>query len=238
MRVGGRGAWVLVVAATLGVVGGLTTALLAPDPVRSGNPQAGQDPLGLGVDRQDLGCTGQSILVVGFGDTSAALSGSIADNRDEGVHYLNTAASCSTVYGYEDRDQPAYAAYLGPYADVTSPCTTRFAGEHRGGFVTRLRAANSIHVKCACVLPVEALPVLKQGIDVTANAVYVRALQGLLHDRDPELFSREQITGVYDEPTAARIRALQAAAPITVTGEVGGPTWRFVRARSCRDYDF
>jgi peptidoglycan hydrolase-like protein with peptidoglycan-binding domain len=225
----------VLVAAVLGVVGGLTTAFLVPG---GGAPRSFEDPLDLGIALQNLECTGQSILVVSYGDTEAALSGEVADNPDADLHYLRSGDSCPTIYGAEVGPTPEYAVYLGPYDDLTEPCTERFQLDHRGDFVTRLRALNDIHVQCACKLAVSTFPELRTGIDIDANVIWVRALQGLLYDRDPDLFPRENITGIYDRATADRVRALQADAPMTVTGVVDTDFWGQLTEKVCRTYDF
>ncbi|MCW2791219.1 MAG: putative peptidoglycan binding protein [Nocardioides sp.] len=234
----GRGRWAVIVAAVLGIVGGLTTAFVVPDGAGDDPPGSFADPLNLDIPLENLDCTGQSILVVSYGNTEAALSGEVADNPDADLHYLESDKSCPTIYGAEVGPTPGYAAYLGPYDDLREPCTERFQLEHRGDFVTRLRALNDIHVQCACVVPVTTFPELTTGMDIDANVIWVRTLQGLLHDRDPDVFPREDITGIYDQNTVDRVRTLQAERPSDVTGVVDEGFWGQLRRKVCRTYDF
>ena len=237
MRMGSRGRWAVVVAAVLGTVGGFTTAFLAPGSADVSSTTFA-DPLDLGIPLQNLECTDQAIIVISHGDNQPAMIGDIVDNAGADAHYLRTSESCPTVYGSEVGPTPQYAAYLGPYDDLAVPCAERLTIAHRGDFVTRLRALNDVHVECACVLPVTTFPELTTGMDIDANVIWVRTLQGLLHDRDPDLFAKSAITGIYDAATVARVRAIQVAAPMTVTGVVGTRFWKYLRAKTCKTYDF
>ena len=114
MRWDARGTAALLVSAlvgvTAGVIVGFTTGTSAPSsagpdgntpsssPSASGSPN---DPLGLGVPLMNIDCTGETILVVGWGETRGALSNAVQHNSDAGVKYLETAKSCNTLYGAE-----------------------------------------------------------------------------------------------------------------------------------------
>lgn len=235
-RPGGRRGWAVVVAAALGIVGGLTAAFVVPG--GDDAPASFADPLGLGIPLANLGCTDQAILVISYGNNQAALSAEVADNAGADLHYLRSDDSCATVYGSEVGPKPEYVAYLGPYDNLTQPCTERLTPAHRGDFVTRLRALNDIHVQCACVLPRSTFPELTTGMDIDANVVWVRTLQGLLSDNDPAAFPQEDITGIYDRATVARVRAIQTEAPMTVTGVVGTEFWTYITDKTCKTYDF
>jgi hypothetical protein len=238
MRVGGRGRLAVLVAAVLGIVAGLTTAFVVVPGGADDSAASFADPLDLGIPLKNLDCTDQAILVVSFGNSQPAMSSDVADNEGSDLHYLRTDKSCPTTYGPELAPTPEYAAYLGPYDDLAEPCSERLTTAHRGDFVTRLRALNDIHVQCACVLPVTTFPELTTGMDIDANVIWVRALQSLLNDLDPELFPKEAMTGIYDQRTVARVRALQTEAPMTVTGVAGTRFWKYLRAKNCKNYDF
>ncbi|MGZ4466498.1 MAG: peptidoglycan-binding domain-containing protein [Nocardioides sp.] len=226
---------VLLVAALVGLVAGALTAYLLPG---SGS-SAAQDPLGLGVPLADLGCTGRSVLVVGAGDTAAPLAAAVADNPGGHVRYLRTADSCDTAWGPSDQPAPAYVAYLGPYAERATPCAARMSVQHKGDSVTRLRSGNTSFVKCICELSPETFPVLSVGMATDpATGIWVRALQGTLVDIDPARFTQDEVTGVYDARTAARIRPLQAYNAVDPNGVVDAVTWRLVRDRACGTYDY
>ena len=246
MELRGRALLALVLAAVLGVASGVVVALVAPG-AGSGegrdDPSAINDPLHLGVPLVDLECTGESIMVVGYGDSRAPLDAAVADNPEGEVRYLRTDDSCPTQYGPPESEVPSYVAYLGPFDTLAEPCAQRMTDEHKGDNVTRLNAGNVIYVKCACVLDTASFPVLRLGQSVTAaNGIWVRALQGMLVDTfeargHPERFGEEDITGVYDERTAALIEEIQAAASVHV-GPVNQVTWRILRKRACATYSY
>ena len=89
-------------AAVLGIAGGVVTALVVPtDSEGGGQPESNgggeslpSDPLNLGIHLENQGCSGASLLVVGYGDTFAPLSSAVANSGKEGLRYLRTADSC------------------------------------------------------------------------------------------------------------------------------------------------
>ncbi|MDN4172107.1 hypothetical protein QWY28_04055 [Nocardioides sp. SOB77] len=226
---------VLVLAAVLGAGGGATAALLD----RPGSGPAAADPLRLGVAQEDRGCTGEALLVVAVGDTPTALRGAVADHGEQ-VRYLRTADSCATRWSAdEDRPTPTWAAYLGPYADLTEPCAARMTLDHKGDSVTVLTDGTTDLVRCVCVLPTAVMPDLHLGMPVDPElGIWVRALQGMLVDIDPGRFPEERVTGRYDEATAARMAPLQAFHDIEPGNPVDESSWRAIRDRACGGYDF
>lgn len=235
MRVGGRGAWVLAAAAALGVVGGLTAAVVLPQ--ASGPSTAVADPLGLGIPLMNLQCTGRSIMVVGWGSSRAPLDAAVADNAAADARYLRREDSCPTLYSPIDKELADYVVYLGPYDSRLDACEQRLTLEHKGDNVTLLDAGNQTFVKCICVLPPGAGPVLSVGMVASADdGIWIRGVQGLLNDigRLPE----EAITGVYDERTAAVVRRIQANAAVLPDGVVDEVTWKLLRDRACSSYDY
>ncbi|MDN4161264.1 hypothetical protein [Nocardioides abyssi] len=237
---------VLALAAVLGAGGGVAAGVLdRPDePGRAGTNDAartprGDDPLRLGVEHVDLGCTGQAVLVVATGDTPTALRGAVADHGDA-VRYLRTADSCETRWtADEDGATPTWAAYLGPHDDLVEPCTDRMTLDHKGDVLTVLTAGTTDLVRCVCVLPTAGMPELRLGMAVDPElGIWIRALQGMLVDIDPARFAEEQVTGRYDEATAARMEPLQAFHDIEPGSPVDESSWRAVRDRVCGSYDF
>jgi hypothetical protein len=236
-------------AAVLGIAGGVVTALVVPTDSEGGRqPESNgggeslpSDPLNLGIHLENQGCSGASLLVVGYGDTFAPLSSAVANSGKEGLRYLRTADSCDTLLGPEAQPAPAYVVYLGPYDSRREPCEIRMSGEDSESFVARLREGNQSLVKCPCELPSSAAPHLFLDMDPNASErLWIRGLQNMLHDDDPEGFPRTAITGDYDQPTADRVAAFQDRAPATVTvrGEVDETTWRILTGRLCRQYDY
>jgi peptidoglycan hydrolase-like protein with peptidoglycan-binding domain len=228
----------LVVAGVLGLGGGAATALLV-DAGAPGKGGSSADPLGLGIGLSDLECTGRSLLVIGWGNSAAALAAPLADNSSSRVRYLRTGDSCDTLYGREKGPTPAYAAYLGPFGTIAEACELRMTVLHRGDLVTVLRSGNDQAVRCPCHLPAETFPVLQPGMAADAEtSPWVRSLQQLLVDIDEESFPSWRASGVYDAATEGRVRELQAEARIEVTGIVDTVMWRSLRDRVCDTYDY
>lgn len=229
------------VAAVLGLGGGVATALVVPQDDTDVRTSTFNDPLHLGIPLVDQDCTGESLLVVGYGNSVAPLGTAVADNGSKGVRYLRSDESCATVLGPERETAPTYAVYLGPFDTLQEPCRLRMTPEHRADFVTVLRSGNQMLVKCPCALPTTDAPELRLGAEADAEAVvWIRSLQSMLNDYDPERFPHALITGVYDQPTAARVTEIQAEAPgrPTTPGVVDDATWQIITDRVCRIYDY
>ena len=178
MRWDARGTAALLVSAlvgvTAGVIVGFTTGSSPPVERRprrrhpSSSPSASgsaDDPLGLDVPLKNLDCTGDTILVVGWGETRGVLSNAVSANTDGDVKYLETAKSCNTLYGAEKQDPPAYAAYLGPFDSLAEPCSLRMSVDHKSDVVTSLKPGVKIHVQCLCVLDPATFPTLAVGME-------------------------------------------------------------------------
>ncbi len=232
MRLGRRGTWVLVVAGVLGIVGGLTAAFVVPQ----GSESAG-DPLDLGIPLANLDCSGDSIMIVGWGSTRAPLAAAVADNPGGDARYLRTDDSCPTLYAPPTREVPDYVVYLGPYDSLGEACGQRLSVEHKGDNLARLNAGNEIYVKCICELPTDGFPELSVGMAATTeDGIWIRGLQGLLNDIDR--LADDGITGAYDERTATVIRRIQAHGAVPADGVVDAVTWRILRDRACGTYDY
>jgi peptidoglycan hydrolase-like protein with peptidoglycan-binding domain len=230
------------VAALVGIVAGTSTALVTvgASDGRDGSddPETITDPLGIGIPLVAYECTGEGLLVLGYGESSGAMREGMAGNQDLGLSYLETAESCDTNFGPERFEaKPTYAVVAGPYAGLDEPCAIRMTPEHRGDSVTALRDGNQISVKCVCVLDASDAPLLQLGMEATdEDVVWIRSLQQMLVDR--EKLTKQQVTGVYDRPTEAVIREYQSGSTATVDGVVDEDTWGLVKSRTCRHYDF
>jgi hypothetical protein len=228
------------VAAVVGIGGGVATALVVPGD-GDGGSAAVSDPLHLDIPLQNQGCSEQSLLIVGYGNTSAPLSSAVANSGKEGLRYLRTADSCDAVLGPESKPAPAYVVYRGPYGSRSEPCELRMAGREPGSFVAVLREGNEQLVKCPCEIPSGDAPHLFLGMVADASeTLWIRGLQNMFHDDDREGFPRTAITGDYDQPTADRVAAFQDRAPgkVTTRGEVDETTWGILTDRLCRNYDY
>lgn len=235
MRIG----WLRGAALALAVALGGTSGLALSRVVDTGaEPGPARDPLRLGVEQVDLGCTDDHIIVIARGETRPALRAAVVGATGT-PRYLETAASCPTLYAPLDRPVPKYVVYLGPFSDPGRACELRMTPEHAGDFVTSLQAGNQTYVKCPCELPTTDWPELAPGIDDVdaTEAMWITQLQKLLVDVG-RLRDDEQETGRYDAATVAAVRRMQAGAALPVTGIVDAPTWTAIRDRACLTYDY
>ncbi len=251
MRWNARGTAALLVSAlvgvTAGVIVGFTTGTSAPSnagpdgttpsstPSASGSPT---DPLGLDVPLKNIDCTGDTILVVGWGETRSAIYNAVQYNNEAGVKYLETAKSCNTLYGAEKQDTPTYAAYLGPFDSLSEPCSLRMSVDHARDVVTTLKPGVKIHVQCLCAVNPADMPPLNVGMVAdTRDGIYIRALQRLLVDMG---LKPGPISGEYTPRTAAVVQKLQRINAIdpTLYKQVEQQTWQLIRDRGCLQYDF
>ncbi|HWM75267.1 MAG TPA: peptidoglycan-binding domain-containing protein [Nocardioides sp.] len=235
----GRQRLVLVLAAVLGVAGGVTTAFVAPGTSEPGaGPAEVNDPLRLGIPQVSLpSCTDEAVLVLGEGDSAAALTPAVSDAGD-GARYLRTDESCETLWDTDD-DVPQYVVYRGPFDSEAEPCRESLADGV--STVTNLSAGNEMFVQCACVLPTAELygvvPPDPEVVDQEPAPVpWVHMLQEMLSDLGgPDV----ELTGVYDEATIERVRDFQRNRTILpADGKVGVRTWGALRDELCGTYDF
>jgi hypothetical protein len=229
------------VAAVLGIAGGVATALVTPDDGDGAGTRTFSDPLHLGIPLVDQGCSGDSVLIIGYGNSVAPLSSAVANSGKEGLRYLRGEESCPTMLGPKGKPTPAYVVYRGPYDNRQEPCELRMSGTESGSFVTELNAGNQDLVKCPCEIPTSDAPTLTLDmVQDQRTTLWVRGLQSMLNDDDPKAFPHSAITGKYDPFTSARVTTYQDAAPGKVTrrGEVDKATWDVLTNRLCRNYDY
>jgi hypothetical protein len=229
------------VAAILGIGGGVATALVVPADDADRDTPAASDPLHLNIPFADLDCSSQSILVVGYGDSAPPLSSAVANSSTEGLHYLKSASSCHTQLGPEDKEAPTYIVYTGPYDSARDPCEIRMSGDEPGSFVARLREGNTQLVKCPCEIPgTDAVRLYPDMPSDASTKLWVRGLQAMFNYDDEEGFPQSAITGVYDAFTQARVTRFQDNSPgkNTQPGIVDEVTWGILTDRLCRNYDY
>lgn len=229
------------VAAVLGIGGGVATALAVPDDDGEEPTSTVSDPLRLGIPLVDQDCTRESLLVIGYGDTVAPLSSAIANSSEKGLRYLRSEESCATILGPERKAAPAYVVYSGPYDDRREPCEIRMSGVESGSFVTVLRSGNQQLVKCPCEIPSSTAPRLFIGMRPDqSGALWIRGLQAMFNDDDPQVFPHSAITGQYDQRTSDVVATFQDHAPgkVTERGTVDEVTWGILTDRLCRNYDY
>lgn len=236
----------LLTAAVLGAGGGVTTALVAGDGA-SGDVAA--DPLGIGIAMVDLECTGEAVLVVGYGDGAPALRAAVLNSpSDEEVRYLDTSRSCDARWTpARSSAEPAWVAYIGP-GDRTDLCLARLSEPaHQGDNVTFLRAGNNERAMCLCEVRASAAPELRPRTSDPdgRNRVWVAELQDMLitidaqrGDAAPTDLTEADRTGVYDERTAARIDVIRKNARMVPNGVVDERVWGRVTTAGCGFYDY
>ena len=229
------------VAAVLGIGGGVATAIVVPDDGSKETTSTSSDPLHLGIPLVDQECTGEALLVIGYGDTVAPLSSAVANSSQKGLRYLSSEESCDTTLGPEEKGAPAYVVYSGPYDNRREPCEIRMSGDESGSFVTVLRSGNTQLVKCPCEIPGRAAPRL--FIDMVPDqsaALWIRGLQAMFNDDDATGFPHSAITGKHDQRTSDRVAVFQDHAPgkVTERGTVDVVTWGILTDRLCRNYDY
>jgi peptidoglycan hydrolase-like protein with peptidoglycan-binding domain len=248
MRWDARGTIALLVSAlvgvTAGVVVGFTTGTprdaSADDADPSSTPSATPgDPLHLGVPLENLDCTTDKILVVGYGETSGPLASAVTTNKDSGAKYLETAKSCNTLYGSEDEPPPKYVVYLGPFNSLSEPCQLRMSVDHKRDTVTSLKPGQKTHVPCLCVLEPATFPELSFGMHPsTRDGIYILALQEML--LDVGLITANHVTGHFDAETERVIKEQQKLNALTPAkyGTVEELTWNQIIDRGCVGFDF
>ena len=225
---GGTRLLALVIAVVLGVSGGIVTAFVA-------SRTAFEDPLELGVPLVSVGCTLDTLIIVGEGDIRAPLSQAVADWPE--AKYLDTTKSCETAYPRAAGGTPRYAAYLPPYSTPEAACRDRMTAEHKGNFITRMREGNEVGVNCACELELSALPTIGEGQEPTAvSGMWIYLYQGMLDTIG--LADDVSQNFRFDDATIAATRVLQSDAGLSPLGYLDTDTWNVLRNKACDRYDY
>lgn len=196
-----------------------------------------EDPLRVDAPLVNLPCSGETILVVGTGNTVGPIVEAVSSNTE--VSYLETDKSCPTLYQPEGWRRPTWVAYMGPFDSLSEPCSLRMSIDHKRDSVTSLKAGLDTHVQCLCVLKPETFPDLAVGMTAdTRDGIYIRSLQQALVDLG--LMREGDIDGVYDRQTADMVKRIQRlnALGSELYGRVENLTWRAIRDRACIRYDF
>lgn len=225
----------LLMAVALGVGGGAGTAQL----VRDEEPAvSADDPLRIGAQLVNQSCSGDSLVVVGRGESRPALRAAVVENAGQ-AKYLDTAASCQTLWAPLDAEVPPYVVYLGPFSSPGAACEIRMTVEHKGDYVISLRPSNQTYVKCPCELSTATWPVLDpaMGEPDALEGMWIRQLQGMLVDIG-RLTDEVDETGVYDATTVSVVERIQSYESLPSTGVVDTATWTIIRDRACRGYDY
>lgn len=238
----------LVVAAVLGAGGGIAVALVQDeDPAR--DPATHADPLDLDIPQVDLDCTGEAVMVVGFGDNAAALRTEVVNTPDVDLRYLDTRRSCDARWTpARSTAEPRWVVYAGP-GDRDELCLDRLIKPaHQGDNVTFLRAGSDQRAMCLCEVPLDAAPRLEAGTPAARDPryrIWIGELQDMLITIDAELRADEPFrltdddrTGVYDDRTAERVDVVRANGRMLTNGVLDERVWRRVTTSGCQLYDY
>lgn len=233
----------LVTAVVVGAGGGIVTALAT-----SSTPTGTiEDPLGIGVAKVDLDCTGEPVLIVGAGDTASALRPAVVNSpAEEDVRYLDVTRSCDARWTSErSTKEPRWVAYVGP-GDATDLCLDRLSADHKGDNVTFLKAGGTERAECLCEVPSEAAPRLEPGQDPDPETeIWIRSMQSVFVTIDesrpgeaPTDLTDDDVTGQYDRRTRARVDALLETNAMPLTGVVDRFVWERLVRTGCGLYDY
>lgn len=233
----------LVTAVVVGSGGGVVTALLTT----SAPAGPDEDPLGIGAPMVNLECTGQPVLIVGAGDTAAALRPAVVNSPpDEDVRYLDATRSCDARWTAErSTKEPRWVAYVGP-GDATDLCLDRLSIEHKGDNVTFLKAGSAQRAECLCEVPSEAAPRLEPGQEPDPETdIWIRSMQSVFATIDesrpgvdPAEMTEDDVTGQYDRRTRARVDALLEANSMPPTGVADRFVWERLVRTGCQLYSY
>ena len=124
------------VAAVLGISGGIATALVVPGDEDEPRASTYNDPLHLDIPLVDQDCTGESLLVVGYGDTVASLGSAASGFKSKGARYLRSDDSCPTALGPREEGRRRRTS-------STSAPTTPAGSRARSGCPARRAATSS-----------------------------------------------------------------------------------------------
>ena len=234
------------VAAILGIGGGVATALVVPGDDDARRPSTSSDPLHLGIPLVDQDCTGESLLVVGYGNSVAPLEHRRRQQRPEGRSATCAAtSSCDTVLGPEGKPSAGVRRLPRPLRrPQPEPCEMRMTGDESGSFVTVLRsgqrAAGQVPLRAAGAARLREL-FARHGPRPSEAAVWIRGLQSMLNDYDPERLpahrDHRRVRRADGRP-GRRVYQDDAPGRSTEPGVVDDATWGILTDRLCRNYDY
>lgn len=185
------------------------------------------DPLGLGADMVNQGCTGEYLVMLASSGDPAEWVPTLAPalRAVPGASYLVTDESCGSFV--QDIDgQRIYAAYVGPFSDLQGACDARARAGLAGGYARQLDLTKQSRSLCSC-LDTARRPRLSRSLDSEPGAferqLAVSDVQVLL-DR-AGLNTERAYGGAFGPSTQGWVRALQRGAGLRVSGVVDGATW-------------
>lgn len=234
---------VALVAALLGIGGGILTAKLPGEEQVSEHPERltpEQDPQGFGGELRNLACDPagrETIVAVGWGN----LYGSINPPLQQwpGSRYLDTRESCRTQWPEIDGQVPRYVVYLPTFPDAAEACAERMTAAHVGDFATTLREGNTVPVVCPCAMSPEAMPELRPYVRLsTQSRMFADSYRRMLTDAQFLQPNREVPRGHFGRDLESATRDLQSDNGLMPSGIVDAQTWATIQSEACELYDF
>ena len=234
------------VAAVLGIGGGVATALVVPDDDEADGTSTFNDPLHLGIPLVDQDCTGESLLVVGYGNSVAPLGTAVANNGRKGValpalrRVVRRRSSARRA-----RRRRRTSSTSAPTRPSQEPCEMRMTPEHRGGLrhgaalrqrarwssaPARCRAAR--RPSCSGSAWTEPAASRRSGSAPCRRCSTTTTRQEFPH-RDHRRVRRARRSARVTE-----IQQEQPGVPTEPTACVDEATWRILTDRICRIYDY
>lgn len=191
------------------------------------------DPLGVGAPFENVGCTGQAMLLLRSSGDPATYASVLGDaiSWTSDVKYLRTNQSCSTFNQQIDGND-IYAAYTGPYDSLSEACQARLDVGHVEAVPRMMDEAAEHRSYCAC--DAMAMPTYSIAEDYDPgleDQMNISEAQSMLYFAG---FNPSQATGGhFREQTQAMVTAFQADRGLETTGELDDATWSALLDEEC-----
>ncbi len=217
----------------IAVVAALTVAGVSIDRP-SGAPETDEGQLDLDLPFQNLGCTGEWIVVLGIALEESSWAPKLR-SVSEGVpsaKYLRNRDSCE-VFTTSNHGVDIYEAYTGPYDSLQWACKAKLTYARPVAAIRRLSPEATQHELCLCLDAISEVPVLDPGtgspfpVDkrLVSELQYVFLVEGLNPD--------ERLSGHHTREFVDMIEQYQSRHRLPVTGELDPATWQLLHEAYC-----
>ena len=199
------------------------------------SPSADLDPLDIGVDMTNQGCTGKLLVMYGTAgerDANPAVRKvPVLLDEIEGSKYLRARGSCVDAFLQKGPNGDVFQVYLGPFDSLRSACSAR----HRGRTSSWVKHLGSPPERyCICLETAGSLPVLRRGPVTASDAYRVSDVQQFLwrqgYNKGLEVYN---IGGGFTEAVETNLRDYQTANSLSATGALDAATWRSILSDGC-----